>query len=86
MNQLLYFPYYFSYYRAKDDNIPVKWSAPEVLEYSTYTLKSDVWAFGVVLWEIFSYGKNPYPDLSNAESRKAVINGHRMLRVTTIDK
>jgi serine/threonine protein kinase len=40
--------------------LPVKWTAPEVLEFEKYTLASDVWSFGVVMWEIFSFGSVPY--------------------------
>ncbi len=56
----------------------VKWSAPEVLKYSKYSSKSDVWSFGVVLWEIFCLGETPYPGLSNSETRDSVLKGNRM--------
>ena len=42
------------------------------------TSKSDVWAFGVVLWEIFTYGNKPYPLLTNEEVAQQVSNGYRM--------
>lgn len=45
------------YYTTDDKSIPVKWCAPEVLEYGKFSTQSDCWAFGVVLWEVFSYGK-----------------------------
>lgn len=45
--------------------IPVKWTAPEALNYFQYTTLSDIWSFGVLLWETFSYGNTPYPGLSN---------------------
>ena len=51
---------------VKDTKLfPIRWCAPEVLNSGTYTTKSDVWAFAVVLFEIFSRGNLPYPDLSN---------------------
>ena len=59
--------------------IPIKWTAPEALTHMTYVLATDVWAFGILLWEIFSCGKMPYPGMNNSETKEAVINqGYRM--------
>ncbi|KAI6216928.1 Tyrosine-protein kinase [Aphelenchoides besseyi] len=54
--------------------VPVKWLAPEVIQSLVYTAKSDVWAYGVMIWEIYSNAVEPYPGMSNAE----VVNGYRM--------
>jgi tyrosine-protein kinase Fes/Fps len=59
--------------------IPIKWTAPEALEHMSYVLATDVWAFGILLWEIFSGGKMPYPGMNNSETKEAVIKkGYRM--------
>uniref|UniRef100_A0A8C1UKW0 Tyrosine-protein kinase n=1 Tax=Cyprinus carpio TaxID=7962 RepID=A0A8C1UKW0_CYPCA len=61
--------------------IPVKWTAPEALNYGRYTTESDVWSFGVLLWETFSRGVTPYTiphTLSNQQTRDEVERGYRM--------
>jgi len=68
-----------SYYiGGLDTKFPVKWSAPEVLSWRKYSSKSDVWSFGVVLWEILECGKEPYGEMSNSEARDAVLDGYRL--------
>jgi len=63
-----------SYYKS-DSNVPVKWSAPEVLESGVYTSKSDVYSFGICLWEIFTRGKLPYAEVSNDTARQNILSG-----------
>ncbi|XP_006030858.2 tyrosine-protein kinase Fes/Fps isoform X1 [Alligator sinensis] len=58
--------------------IPVKWTAPEALSYGRYSSESDVWSFGVLLWEAFSLGAVPYAHMSNQQTREAVEQGVRL--------
>lgn len=67
-------------YLSYDHNIPYKWTAPEALSRGHYSIKSDVWSFGVLLHEIFSRGQTPYPGMSNQEAFLRVESGYRMPR------
>jgi len=49
--------------------LPIRWMPPESVLHRTFTVESDIWSFGIVLWEIFSYGKQPWYELSNLEVR-----------------
>lgn len=61
---------------------PIKWTAPEGLAYNKFTSKSDVWSFGVLLWEIATYGMTPYPGVELSEVFYTINTGHRMGRPT----
>ncbi|XP_036001986.1 tyrosine-protein kinase receptor TYRO3 isoform X2 [Fundulus heteroclitus] len=67
------------YYRQKVViRVPIKWMAIESLSESVYTTKSDVWSFGVTMWEIVSRGKTPYPAVHNYELLDLLASGHRL--------
>ena len=57
------------YYVSRGGKIPVKWTAPEALGYKKYSTASDVWSFGMVMYEIWSLGVKPFHNLTNIEVR-----------------
>ncbi|XP_013392948.1 fibroblast growth factor receptor 2 isoform X2 [Lingula anatina] len=68
------------YKKTTDGRLPVKWMAPEALFDRKYTTKSDVWSFGVLLWEVFTLGGNPYPSVPVEKLFDLLREGHRMER------
>jgi len=66
-------------YAAREGTkFPIKWTAPEAAIYNKFSIKSDVWSFGIVLSEIITYGRTPYPSMSNQEVLQKVSNSYRM--------
>ncbi|CAB3407911.1 unnamed protein product [Caenorhabditis bovis] len=57
---------------------PIKWTAPEALRHSQFSTKSDVWSFGILLWEIFSFGRVPYPRIPIQDVVRHIEKGYRM--------
>uniref|UniRef100_A0A5G2QRT9 Fibroblast growth factor receptor n=1 Tax=Sus scrofa TaxID=9823 RepID=A0A5G2QRT9_PIG len=65
------------YKKTTNGRLPVKWMAPDLFD-RIYTHQSDVWSFGVLLWEIFTLGGSPYPGVPVEELFKLLKEGHRM--------
>ncbi|XP_013886443.1 tyrosine-protein kinase SRK2 [Austrofundulus limnaeus] len=69
---------YESVYEIKGGKLPVKWTAPEAFNDNRFTIKSDVWSFGILLYEIMTFGQMPYPGMTNHQAVQWIMKGHRM--------
>ncbi|XP_052281781.1 tyrosine-protein kinase Tec-like isoform X2 [Dreissena polymorpha] len=67
------------YTSSTGTKFPVKWAPPEVLSFTRFSSKSDVWAFGVLMWEVFTGGEMPYHQMRNAEVVDFVCSSNRRL-------
>uniref|UniRef100_A0A8C2IRI0 receptor protein-tyrosine kinase n=1 Tax=Cyprinus carpio TaxID=7962 RepID=A0A8C2IRI0_CYPCA len=65
-------------YTTRGGKIPIRWTAPEAITYRKFTSASDVWSYGIVMWEVMSYGERPYWDMSNQDVIKAIEEGYRL--------
>lgn len=65
-------------YNVDCGKLPIKWTAPEALRQGIFSNKSDMWSFGVLLWEIYSFGRVPYPRIPLADVVKHVEKGYKM--------
>ncbi|KAK3519270.1 hypothetical protein QTP70_023140 [Hemibagrus guttatus] len=68
------------YTSSMGSRFPVKWSPPEVLHYNKFSSKSDVWSFGVLMWEVFAEGRTPFGNRPNAEVVDEVTQGVRLYK------
>uniref|UniRef100_A0A672V5W4 Protein kinase domain-containing protein n=1 Tax=Strigops habroptila TaxID=2489341 RepID=A0A672V5W4_STRHB len=68
------------YISSLGTKFPVKWSAPEVIHYTKFSSKTDVWAFGILMWEVFTLGKQPYKLYDNMQVTEKVSQGYRLYR------
>lgn len=66
------------YEMPRNEKFPIKWTAPEAFLRSQVSIKSDVWSFGILLFEIVTYGRFPYPDMTNAQVLEKLPQGYRM--------
>ncbi|XP_065166490.1 tyrosine-protein kinase Shark-like [Atheta coriaria] len=67
------------YYRAKvGGKWPLKWYAPESFNYGTFSNQSDVWSFGVTIWEMYSFGQHPYGEMKGSEAIELLMKGKRL--------
>ena len=71
------------YYRSASSLMPIQWSAPEALRDKRFSSKNDVWSYGVLLWELFSDGAQPYAAIPNNEIRAYIEDGNRLDRPAT---
>jgi len=72
-------------YQSSDTAIPVRWASPEMICQMKVTSKSDSYSFGVVLWEIFSFAKQPYYGLSNNQVAEIVCDKHKIEKLEKPD-
>lgn len=66
------------YEASSDDKVAIKWTAPEAAKFNRFTIKSDVWSFGVFLFEVITYGRFPYPGMTNSQVMEQLQRGYRM--------
>ena len=66
------------WYTQKGTHYAQKWTAPEGYNFSQFSIKSDVWSFGILLWELVTKGSLPYPGMTNEQVLQAVPQGYRM--------
>ncbi|XP_034622118.1 ephrin type-A receptor 1 [Trachemys scripta elegans] len=65
-------------YETKGGKIPIRWTAPEAIAHRIFTSASDVWSYGIVMWEVLSFGDKPYGDMTNQEVMKSIEDGYRL--------
>uniref|UniRef100_A0A3Q2ZB67 Ephrin type-A receptor 6 n=1 Tax=Kryptolebias marmoratus TaxID=37003 RepID=A0A3Q2ZB67_KRYMA len=65
-------------YTATGGKIPIRWTAPEAIAYGKFSSASDVWSYGIVMWEVMSYGERPYWEMSNQDVILSIEEGYRL--------
>ncbi|KAK2868489.1 hypothetical protein Q7C36_000360 [Tachysurus vachellii] len=67
-----------TYTSSLGGKIPVRWTSPEAIAYRKFTSASDVWSYGIVMWEVMSFGERPYWDMSNQDVINAIEQDYRL--------
>ena len=67
-----------NYYSKVGGQVPIRWMSPEAIKFGRYTKESDVWAFGVLMWEVYTEGHFPYSGYSNEEVQVMIDNGRKL--------
>uniref|UniRef100_A0AAY4BQ96 Ephrin type-A receptor 6 n=1 Tax=Denticeps clupeoides TaxID=299321 RepID=A0AAY4BQ96_9TELE len=65
-------------YTTTGGKIPIRWTAPEAITYRKFSSASDVWSYGIVMWEVMSYGERPYWEMSNQDVILSIEEGYRL--------
>ncbi|KAM7424305.1 hypothetical protein PAMA_000576 [Pampus argenteus] len=65
-------------YTATGGKIPIRWTAPESIAYGKFSSASDIWSYGIVMWEVMSYGERPYWEMSNQDVILSIEEGYRL--------
>ncbi|KAK6059966.1 hypothetical protein COOONC_02381 [Cooperia oncophora] len=65
-------------YTTNGGKIPVRWTSPEAITHRKFTAASDVWSFGVLVWEVCSFGERPYWDWTNQKVISEIMLGYRL--------
>nr|XP_057944534.1 ephrin type-A receptor 6-like isoform X1 [Doryrhamphus excisus] len=66
------------YFDHQGGKIPIRWTAPEAIAYGKFSSASDVWSYGIVMWEVMSYGERPYWEMSNQDVILSMEEGYRL--------
>uniref|UniRef100_A0AAR2JIB1 receptor protein-tyrosine kinase n=1 Tax=Pygocentrus nattereri TaxID=42514 RepID=A0AAR2JIB1_PYGNA len=67
-----------TYTSSLGGKIPIRWTAPEAIAFRKFTSASDVWSYGIVMWEVMSFGERPYWDMSNQDVINAIEQDYRL--------